>query len=130
MRPRISRALALLALLTSPIACAPARSAPAPTPALRPVPVAVPLPAEAAAPPVDSLSPSPPPLEPFVAPTPALPSPRVFSSPVVPRERTRAVVLAYHLFGPIQSPLAIETDRFEEQLKWLADRRIEIITAG
>ena len=55
---------------------------------------------------------------------------RVFARPVVPRERTRAIVLLYHLFGAMDSDLAIAPAAFEEQLQWLGDHHVTVVTAS
>lgn len=56
---------------------------------------------------------------------------RVFREPLVPRAETRAVVLLYHLFGAdMTSAQSLSPERFEEQLTWLAENRVEIITAA
>lgn len=73
-----------------------------------------------------SLDPAPAP----AAPAPAPPQPRTFREPVVPREQTRAVVLLYHLFGEVDSPMNVPADRFEAQLRWLRDNRVEVISAS
>lgn len=65
--------------------------------------------------------------EPPAAPTtPA----RVFAEPVVPRERTRAVVLLYHLFGAMDSPFAIAPEAFDDQLQWLADHHVTVVSTS
>lgn len=127
---------ALLALTAGCAATYPEASLPLDKPSIEasdperdPAPRTPLLPAAAAAPepprPASPLIPFEPP--PFAA----APRPnRTFLSPTVPREQTRAVVLAYHLFGNIQSPLAVETERFDEQLRWLVENRVDIITAA
>ena len=48
----------------------------------------------------------------------------------MPRERTRAVVLLYHLFGAMDSPFAIAPAAFDEQLSWLAEHHVTVISAS
>lgn len=76
-----------------------------------------------------SLDPTPAPAAPAPPAPSASPQPRTFREPVVPREQTRAVVLLYHLFGEVDSPMNVPADRFEAQLKWLHDNRIEVVSA-
>jgi peptidoglycan/xylan/chitin deacetylase (PgdA/CDA1 family) len=56
--------------------------------------------------------------------------PRVFATPVVARERTRAVVLLYHLFGAMDSPFAVSPEAFEAQIRWLAEHRVSVVSAS
>lgn len=58
------------------------------------------------------------------APEPPPAAPAIESAP---RDRVRAVVLVYHLFGGIDSEQAVETEAFEEQLRWLADHHVPVI---
>jgi peptidoglycan/xylan/chitin deacetylase (PgdA/CDA1 family) len=55
---------------------------------------------------------------------------RALAEPLVPLEDTRAVVLLYHAFdrGPV--PLSVPSSRFEKQLVWLRENRVEIVTLG
>jgi peptidoglycan/xylan/chitin deacetylase (PgdA/CDA1 family) len=66
-------------------------------------------------------APAPPPTE---APAPSL------SVLLAPHARTRAVVLMYHLFGGMDSPMAVETAAFDDQLRWLVEHRVPIITTA
>jgi peptidoglycan/xylan/chitin deacetylase (PgdA/CDA1 family) len=56
---------------------------------------------------------------------------RAFREPLVPRADTHAVVLLYHLFGAtMTSAQSVSPEAFEEQLAWLAEHHVEIITAS
>jgi peptidoglycan/xylan/chitin deacetylase (PgdA/CDA1 family) len=48
----------------------------------------------------------------------------------VPRERTRATVLAYHFFGPRDTALMVTEEAFEAQMRWLAEHRVTTVTAA
>jgi peptidoglycan/xylan/chitin deacetylase (PgdA/CDA1 family) len=98
-----------------------------------PSPLAFPEPAAAAAeiPASPALDPVPAPVATPVVEPPLSPAPPVaaaaLAEPVVPRERTRAVVLVYHLFGAMDSPLAVTPAAFAEQLDWLAEHHVTVI---
>jgi peptidoglycan/xylan/chitin deacetylase (PgdA/CDA1 family) len=40
------------------------------------------------------------------------------------------VVLLYHLVGEMDSPLSVTPAHFEQQIRWLLDHSVEIVTAG
>jgi peptidoglycan/xylan/chitin deacetylase (PgdA/CDA1 family) len=64
-----------------------------------------------------------------VAATETTPRPaRPLSAPAVPRDKTRVTVLLYHMFGNIESPFAIEPKELEEQLAFLSEHRISVIS--
>ncbi|APR75428.1 polysaccharide deacetylase [Minicystis rosea] len=74
-------------------------------------PPAVPAPAESVAPPSMSM--------------PEVPEPPPFAA--APRAEVRAVVLVYHLFGGMDTEMAVEPAAFEQQLAWLVDHHIAVI---
>lgn len=108
---------ALIACVAS--ACtAPAASIPAP--AIAP-PIAAPIAVaqtEAPAPPVAAPAPI------VAEAAPAAPAPALDTAP---RERVRAVVLMYHLFGGMDNELAVEPAAFAEQMDWLVAHHIPVI---
>jgi hypothetical protein len=61
---------------------------------------------------------------------PTLSPKRSFREPTVPRERTRAVVLLYHLLGGMKTSMSLSPEHFEEQMRWLIDNHIEIVTTS
>ncbi len=67
--------------------------------------------------------------EPAASPPAPLPAPR-FSSPVVPRSETRAIVLLYHAFNRGAQPLSVSTRDFDAQLAWLAENRVEVVSTS
>jgi peptidoglycan/xylan/chitin deacetylase (PgdA/CDA1 family) len=50
--------------------------------------------------------------------------------PLVPREQTRVTVLLYHMFGSMDSSFAVDPAAFEEQLAWLEDHHVALISAA
>jgi peptidoglycan/xylan/chitin deacetylase (PgdA/CDA1 family) len=127
----LSRALVTLALAAS--ACAPPTGPlTAPAPPAAPVAAAAPevarevAPTTVAAPELTAKG------APVAAPTPALPDEVAPAppTPTAPHTRTRAVVLMYHLFGGIHSPMAVETAAFDEQMRWLVEHRVPIVTTA
>lgn len=76
---------------------------------------------------VEAPSVSPP--EPALASAPT-PAQREFAEPVVPRSETRALVLLYHAFNRGAQPLSVRARDFDEQLGWLADNHVEIVSTS
>jgi peptidoglycan/xylan/chitin deacetylase (PgdA/CDA1 family) len=70
------------------------------------------------------------PADPGSDPAAAAPPKRAFREPTVPRERTHAVVLLYHLLGAMKTPMSISPEHFEEQMRWLLDNHVEIVTTS
>lgn len=74
-------------------------------------------------------APSTPPADATTTP-PSPPAHRAFHEPTVPHDRTHAVVLLYHLLGDMETRTSITTAHFEEQMRWLVDNHIEIVTTA
>jgi peptidoglycan/xylan/chitin deacetylase (PgdA/CDA1 family) len=133
---RIPRLALPLALALSASACSPAM----PEPAREPAPASITPPAPAAEPPASPRDDRP--AEGSFAPPPAEPEPPPFAAgaeaasgaspagPAAPRDRTRATVLLYHMFGGIDSPLAIAPAAFEEQIRFLVDARVPVVKSA
>ncbi|MFT3775256.1 MAG: polysaccharide deacetylase family protein [Minicystis sp.] len=132
-RPSLSLAIPLLLLLTGcAVASTPEPVLPIDAPAVAPAPAApppAPRPTTIEAPGQQQ------PQRPFSpavsdatadAPAPA----HAFTAPVVPREKTRIVVLTYHFFDGPETPLTISTAAFREQMRWLVDHHITTITVS
>jgi peptidoglycan/xylan/chitin deacetylase (PgdA/CDA1 family) len=105
-------------------ACTPAVTA-APTPAAPPpiAPAALAPPPDAAPPPV--METETPPVAPEPPPFAAAPA---FEA--APRDRVRAVVLLYHLFGGMETELAVEPAAFEQQMAWLVEHHVPVISTS
>lgn len=47
-----------------------------------------------------------------------------------PRDRVRAVVLLYHLFGGMDTEMAVEPAAFEQQIAWLVEHHVPVISTS
>jgi peptidoglycan/xylan/chitin deacetylase (PgdA/CDA1 family) len=126
--------LALPLALSLLAACSPALREPTIAPPS--AAVATPEPVRAADPapapePASMPEPSDPPAEPppFAAAT-ASPAPSAPAAIAAPRDRTRAIVLLYHMFGGIDSPFAIEPAAFEAQIRFLVDHEVPVVRSA
>lgn len=53
-----------------------------------------------------------------------------FREPIAPRSETRVVVLLYHAFNRGPQPLSVRATDFDEQLGWLEDNHVEIVSTS
>lgn len=61
---------------------------------------------------------------------PEAPTPPAFREPLVARSETRAIVLLYHAFNRGAVPLSVRTPHFDEQLDWLQNNHVEIVSTS
>ncbi|MFT3772384.1 MAG: polysaccharide deacetylase family protein [Minicystis sp.] len=143
---RLARALRLSVLALAASACTPAATTPRASAVTPPIAARVadvppaPEPTTEADATLTALLPAPAPEAALAdstdpAPTTPAPAPAVSlaSAPTfeaAPRAQVRAVVLVYHLFGGMDTEMAVEPAAFEQQLGWLVEHHVPVITTS
>lgn len=132
MRPPRFAIPALLASALS--ACAPALSPDARAGVASNLPIAPIATIAAVEVPADRVAP----IVPFT-PAPAVADPAPAADPITevaapapafspaPREKVRATVLVYHLFGGMDTEMAVDPAAFDQQMEWLADHHVAVV---